>query len=49
MAAARQGFFWWEIDITYYTLKALSWLGLVWDLRKVPTHMLAPEEQKLAA
>jgi len=49
MASARQGFFWWEIDITYYTLKALSWCGLVWDLRKVPAHLLPPEQQSLAA
>jgi stearoyl-CoA desaturase (Delta-9 desaturase) len=49
MASARQGFFWWEIDITYYTLKVLSWLGLVWDLRKVPAHLLAEEQQQLAA
>jgi stearoyl-CoA desaturase (Delta-9 desaturase) len=49
MASARQGFFWWEIDITYYTLKALAACGLVWDLRKVPAHLLAPQEEKLAA
>ncbi len=36
MAAARQGFYWWEIDLTYYGLKVLSWLGLIWDLRPVP-------------
>jgi stearoyl-CoA desaturase (delta-9 desaturase) len=47
MASARQGFFWWEIDITYYTLKCMSWLGIVWDLRKVPAHML--EAQPAAA
>src|SRR5471030_2953400 len=29
MASARQGFFWWEVDITYYTLKMLSWFGIV--------------------
>lgn len=34
--AARQGFYWWEIDFTYYLLKLMSWLGLVWDLKKVP-------------
>ncbi len=33
---ARQGFYWWEIDITYYGLVVLSKLGLVWDLRPVP-------------
>src|SRR5438128_2096021 len=49
MARVRQGFFWWEIDITYYTLKALAACGLVWDLRKVPAHLLAPQEENLAA
>ena len=34
--STRQGFFWWEIDITYYTLKGLEKLGLVWDLKPVP-------------
>jgi stearoyl-CoA desaturase (delta-9 desaturase) len=43
MASARQGFYWWEIDITYYTLKVMSWLGIVWDLRKVPAHILADQ------
>src|SRR3984885_12325517 len=47
MASARQGFFWWEVDITYYPLKMLSWFGIVWDLRKVPVHLLS--EQKIAA
>ncbi len=37
--SARQGFFWWEIDITYYVLKIFSWLGLVWDLKGVPDHI----------
>lgn len=37
--AARQGFFWWEIDITWYILKALSWTGLIWDLKGVPKHI----------
>jgi stearoyl-CoA desaturase (delta-9 desaturase) len=36
MASVRQGFFWWEIDVTYYVLRALAALGIVWDLR-VPT------------
>jgi stearoyl-CoA desaturase (delta-9 desaturase) len=35
-SATRQGFKWWEVDITYYILKALSWTGLVWDLREPP-------------
>lgn len=37
--SARQGFFWWEIDLTYYGLKILSWLGLIWDLKPVPKHI----------
>jgi stearoyl-CoA desaturase (delta-9 desaturase) len=36
MSSARQGFFWWEIDITYYVLKALAWMGVVWGLREPP-------------
>jgi stearoyl-CoA desaturase (Delta-9 desaturase) len=36
MSAARQGFYWWEIDISYYLLKALSWTGLIWNLKPVP-------------
>src|SRR5439155_7814810 len=35
-ASARQGFFWFEIDVSYYLLVMLSWLGVVWDLRGVP-------------
>lgn len=34
--AAKQGFYWWEIDMTYYLLRAMSALGLVWDLKPVP-------------
>jgi stearoyl-CoA desaturase (delta-9 desaturase) len=37
---ARQGFYWWEYDLTWYGLVVLSWLGIVWDLRPVPTHVL---------
>ncbi|MGA0098217.1 MAG: acyl-CoA desaturase [Steroidobacteraceae bacterium] len=35
-SSVRQGFYWWEIDITWYLLKAMSWLGLVWDLKPIP-------------
>jgi stearoyl-CoA desaturase (delta-9 desaturase) len=34
--SARQGFYWWEIDLTWYGLCALAALGLVWDLKPVP-------------
>jgi stearoyl-CoA desaturase (delta-9 desaturase) len=32
----RQGFYWWEIDISHYILKVLSWFRIVWDLREPP-------------
>jgi len=35
-SSARQGFRWWEVDVTYYVLRALSLVGLVWDLRRPP-------------
>lgn len=41
MSAARQGFFWYEIDVSYYTLKVLEWLGIVWDVREPPREMLS--------
>lgn len=34
--AARQGFYWWECDLTWYLLKLMSWFGLIWDLKTVP-------------
>lgn len=39
-ATVRQGFYWYEYDITFYILKVLSWLGIVWDLRPVPKKIL---------
>ena len=40
MHSARQGFYWWEIDITYYGLKIMSFIGIIHDLRPVPKHIL---------
>jgi stearoyl-CoA desaturase (delta-9 desaturase) len=37
---ARQGFYWWEIDITYYLLVLMSWSGIIRDLRPVPEHII---------
>lgn len=39
--AARQGFRWWEIDATYYGLRVLALLGVVWDLKPVPERLRA--------
>jgi stearoyl-CoA desaturase (delta-9 desaturase) len=44
--SVRQGFRWWEYDPTYYTLRALSWIGLVWDLH-VPPKAVVRGEQRL--
>ncbi len=49
MHSTRQGFYWWEIDLTYYGLKALSWTGLIWNLRPVPTDVLAEGREKIAS
>ncbi len=34
--SARQGFAWWELDLTYLGLRVLAMLGLVRDLKPVP-------------
>jgi stearoyl-CoA desaturase (delta-9 desaturase) len=39
-ASTRNGFYWWEIDITYYGLRALSWTGLIWGLKPVPKSIM---------
>jgi len=35
-SSARQGFYWWEIDISYYIIRLMGALGLVWEIRDVP-------------
>jgi stearoyl-CoA desaturase (delta-9 desaturase) len=37
--STRQGFYWWEIDLTYYGLLALERLGVISDLLPVPIHV----------
>ncbi len=39
-SSTRQGFRWWEIDISYYILKVMSWFGLVWGLRTPPDEVV---------
>ena len=51
--STRQGFFWWEIDLSYYGLRVLSWLGIVWDLKPVPDpvrrgHRVPPGRERAA-
>jgi len=40
-ASVRQGFYWWEIDLTYYGLKMLQLCGVIWDLKPVPAEVRA--------
>jgi stearoyl-CoA desaturase (delta-9 desaturase) len=42
-SSVRQGFFWWEIDVTYYVLRTLAAAGLIWDLKQPPAHVLRGE------
>jgi stearoyl-CoA desaturase (delta-9 desaturase) len=48
MTSARQGFFWWEIDITYWTLCVLASVGIVWNLRRPPQHILTSTVPSIA-
>ncbi len=43
--SVRQGFFWWELDVSYLILRALEKLGVVWDLQVPPQRLLLPERQ----
>lgn len=39
-SSAKQGFFWWEIDTSYYVLKLMSFFGIVKGLMKPPKEVL---------
>lgn len=43
--STRQGFRWYEFDPTYYALKAMSWVGLVWDLGEPPAEVVRNERR----
>jgi stearoyl-CoA desaturase (delta-9 desaturase) len=42
--ATCQGFYWWEVDMSYYLLKLLSVVGLVRDLHVPPAQVVASTE-----
>ena len=42
MSSANQGFYWWEIDVSYYVIWTLKTCRVVWDVRKPPAHKLVP-------
>ena len=41
--ACRQGFRWYEIDMTFYALTVLSWMRIVWDLGEAPADVVRNE------
>ncbi len=47
--SARQGFFWWELDLSYYALKVLEAVGLVWDVEGVPSHVRDGARKRVTA
>jgi len=44
-ATARQGFLWWEIDLTWYGLRLLALIGLIHGLKPLPARVLARAER----
>lgn len=48
-SSARQGFKWYEYDVSYMILKVLSWVGIVWDLRAPTPRALAAKPQRTTA
>jgi stearoyl-CoA desaturase (delta-9 desaturase) len=49
MGSTRQGFFWWEIDATYYVLRSFALFGLVWDIKEPPQRVYDPSTWLAAA
>lgn len=47
--STRQGFRWYEIDPTFYVLKMLSYVGLVWELGEPPAEVVNNERRLGAA
>lgn len=41
-SSERQGFYWWEIDVSHYVLRVLSLMRIVWDLQCPPERIYQP-------
>jgi stearoyl-CoA desaturase (delta-9 desaturase) len=37
--AARNGFYWWEVDPTWYVIRLMQAVGLAWDVQPVPARI----------
>lgn len=44
--AARNGFYWWEVDPTYGVIRAMEWLGLAWNVQAVPDRIYREAEME---
>jgi stearoyl-CoA desaturase (delta-9 desaturase) len=42
--AARNGFYWWELDPTWYVIRMMAALGLAWNVQKVPARIYREAE-----
>ncbi|MFT4647754.1 MAG: stearoyl-CoA desaturase (delta-9 desaturase) [Planctomycetota bacterium] len=40
--SVRMGFRWWEFDLSFYLIRAMAVMGLVWDLRPIPVRLKKP-------
>ena len=47
-ASTRQGFRWWEIDLTYYVLRGCAAVGLIWDVREPPAALKSGRPREIA-
>ena len=45
----KQGFYWWEVDLSHYALTVLSWFGIVWNLRTPPERIYQEALERKAA
>ena len=39
--AARNGFYWWEFDVTWYVIRTMAAVGLAWNVQPVPARIYA--------
>ncbi len=44
-SCARQGFRWWEIDVSYYSIKLLQWMGIVWEVKEPSAEVIAGDRR----
>ena len=48
-ASARQGFYWWEIDISYYLIRLMGLIGIVHDIKAVPDKVYEQAASRVAS